>query len=387
MIDLLKVELCQLEVDINSLKDRIRAANTPAEGYHYQQRLIASCEQLLQSIQPYHQLLGILHLRPDALPNVMGKIREFKTNARLLSFLYAPPVLRATSDDRLSLKITNWLHSCHASTQHSLATVDSGNWSVYPYPRLDLIVYKIPVLEQNRLLHMPLLFHEFGHVLYPYHKRELNDLIRDFQKSVVELLSSGRKRNDRYNEKKKLEHQAIAHTWFKWMNELYCDAVGFEIGGASYLLAFASYLRNFAETDFRLSKNDLLLSSHPITWLRVQVLASRAKTKGFDELAASILSRWKTIADVLEVTEDYYGYYHEYLSGELEELLGYMVVEANPNRYSTFLDDGDFTTYENPVKLFDIAWKNYLESPLEYPRWEAEAIQQFLAADYIIQPS
>ncbi|MEZ4667877.1 MAG: hypothetical protein R3E39_08180 [Anaerolineae bacterium] len=172
--------------------------------------------------------------------------------------------------------------------------------------------------------------------------------------------------------------QTIANTWLHWMIELYCDAVGFTIGGESYLLAFAWYLRHFTESDFHLNQDEMSLRSHPLSWLRIQFLALRAKNNGFEKNAEQVLSQWQSIADALNIVEDYYGYYNHALDDVLMELLDCMVTEVSPIEYSTFLDDTNCTAYNNPIKLLDVAWKKYLESPLEYPTWEAEAIQKYL---------
>ena len=322
-----------------------------------------------------HQLL-LAEGTPELFLDIVSNLEQFKKKLKRLSIIQAPPVLRARIDDKLTLNLTNWLHSSHSTTQQYYASVADGQWGVHPLE--DLAVYYVPTIEQKRLIHMPLLFHEFGHILYIYHRPEMKALIGEFQEEVIEYLNLGRQRNDSYNDELLSLRQTIANTWYRWMIELYCDAVGFTIGGESYLLTFALYLRHFTESDFHLNQSRLTLRSHPLSWLRIQVLTLRAKDNGFEETAEQVLSQWQSIANALNIVEDYYGYYDHALDDVLIELLDCMVTEVSPIEYDTFLDAPNCTTYNNPVKLLDVAWKKYLESPLDYPAWEAEAVQEYL---------
>jgi len=77
------------------------------------------------------------------------------------------------------------------------------------------------------------------------------------------------------------------------------------------------------------------------------------------------------------------GYYHDLLYPELEQLLEYMVIEVSPCSYMDYTDDnGD--PCRNPIQLLDVAWKKYLESPTEYPAWEAEAVKEYLDRESIL---
>ena len=95
--------------------------------------------------------------------------------------------------------------------------------------------YFFPFLEQKGLLFQPLLFHEFGHLLYLCHKREMDDLVRELQREVEDVLTPPSQRNDRHSDIQAGQRQTIVDTWYRWAQELFCDAVGLTIEGPSFL--------------------------------------------------------------------------------------------------------------------------------------------------------
>ncbi len=101
-------------------------------------------------------------------------------------------------------------------------------------------ICSFPSNEQPGLLFQVLHFHEFGHLLYIYHKPELDALVKEIQAEVDEMLMPTSFRNDRHAERQAAERRAIVDTWYKWAQELLCDAVGLAIGGPAFLQAFPS---------------------------------------------------------------------------------------------------------------------------------------------------
>lgn len=75
----------------------------------------------------------------------------------------------------------------HPEIRQYPPAVSPGTCAVWPL--LDFVpIYFFPALEQQSLLYQPLLFHEFGHVLYGAHKQEMDDLVGDLQRSIQEIL-------------------------------------------------------------------------------------------------------------------------------------------------------------------------------------------------------
>src|ERR1035441_1893982 len=114
------------------------------------------------------------------------------------------------------------------------------------------------------------------------------------------------------------------------MQELFCDAVGLTIGGISYVRAFSTYLRMRGRDQFLVPKEDLELQGHPVTWLRVRMLATRLRAGGSNALADSLEQEWDQIAGIMKVSEDYFGFYTEDFLAPVQATLTDMLTEAGP---------------------------------------------------------
>jgi hypothetical protein len=289
--------------------------------------------------------------------------------------------LRSSLADRLSLTLIAWLHKEHPETVNYPAAFTDGAYAIFPFTEITPI-YFFPSVEQRGLLYQPLLFHEFGHFLYVLHKPEMNDLVSALRQEVAELLAPISQRNNRYAAEQAAQRQYIADTWYIWMQELFCDAVGFEIGGPSFLHAFSSYLSGLDQTDFYRQPGDLVFSEHPVTSLRVHFLTERASDKGFAEPAQAVRAEWNMIAQTLGVVQDYHGFYHDALAPTIRNTLDDMLTEASPRTYILEeITENDLNPLAtSPVHLLNQAWKVYNETPEHYATWESESIKQFLQA-------
>ena len=297
---------------------------------------------------------------------------------RVVNARFSVPILRASDTDRLSLSIVNWLHSHHQETKAFPPAVGDGNVSVWPtFPH----VYQFPQLERRGLLYQPLLFHEFGHVLYFRHKKEMDDLVADLQKDIAELIFPLFQRNDRHSEIQAQRRQLVVDTWYSWTQELFCDAVGLRIGGPSFLYAFSSYLGTVSGNDFYRKVRDLELSDHPVTWLRVHFLAKKARLTGFSSLADSIENEWKLLAATMQISEDYHGFYDKKLERVVWETLENMLIESEPRPYEKDeVECNNWNIGDSIVKLVNLAWNHKKQDfPESYIKWEERYIKKYLS--------
>src|SRR6266705_590800 len=117
-------------------------------------------------------------------------------------------------------------------------------------------------------------------------------IVGDFQQFVESALLPVSQRNDQYAQEQARVRQSIVETWYKWIQEFFCDAVGFEIGVPCFLYAFSEYIAKFQSADYSRQAPDLHGSSHPVSWLRIKLLMGRAQSKGFETQANWIGERW-----------------------------------------------------------------------------------------------
>jgi len=236
-------------------------------------------------------------------------------------------------------------------------------------------IYFLPAFEQDSLLFQSLLFHEFGHLLYACHMKEMDDLVGELQREIGRLLLPPSQRNDRHDEAQADARGTIVARWHTWTQELFCDAVGLVIGGPSFLHAFSGHLSSMSRGDFHRAEGDLMGSSHPVTWLRIRFLASRARSLNWTEPANGVESEWDLVAAAMRISEDYQGFYDERLRGAIEKTLDDMLTEADPYRCAPEEASGAAPSL---VGLLNRAWLEFPRDPETFSEWEAARIREVL---------
>jgi len=334
--------------------------------------LVAECDRLQRDVtQNLHDLaLG----QPTILPDVLSNTQVINRQLNLFNRYFLSPVLRADAEDCLCLRLLNWLHAQHASTSHLPVALNDGDFASWPYPDFPTI-YFMPPSAQRRLLYLPLFFHEFGHLLYACHKPEMDDLILALQENLARYLAAGTQRNDLHAQKEQEHRNAIIQTWFDWGQEIFCDAVGFVIGGPAFANAFSFYFRVRGREQYHSKPEELLGSTHPVTWLRIRLIADRARRMGFADLADELESSWQTIADGLNVREDYYGLYDAALLPVVQQTIDDMLTEASPRPFeeSEVGSAASAPLTSSPILLVNQAWEHFLNDPESYSAWEITA--------------
>lgn len=363
--------------DLDKLAEWLTNAQPPVELKSYQLRVQQHCQDLRDAVQLNLKYLRIIE---DSIINdVLSRTQQATQEVRLLSSMWAIPILRARSADRLCLVTINWLHQSHMQTTSYPPVFISGNCAIRPF--IDFVpMYLFPSLEQSRLLYQPLLFHEFGHVLYALHRPEMDALMSDLQYAIDDLLAPLSQRNDRFADAMTARRQTIAYTWYRWMQELFCDAVGLSIGGPSYLYAFSSFLSMRDQGNYYREPRDLAHSSHPVSWLRIHFLSRRAATAGFVEQSRQIRIEWDGIAHLMGIAEDYHGYYVESLDQVITQTIEDMLIEAEPRKCSDLeaAGGGWCPEKDSPVRLFNWAWQVHQNNFRRYGDWEVEQICKWL---------
>lgn len=370
-----------LLANLDILESAIAQAAITPELAPYHASILATCQRLRGSIiQNLRDLqLAVAAIAEEVLSNTQAATRAMN----LLSSRLAYPILRASEADRLSLRVIGWMHRQHPETQQLPPAFCDGVTAVWP---VDPPIYFLPCIDRQSLLFQPLLFHEFGHVLYERHRREMDDLVRGLQQAIGQHVLPPSSRNDRYAPVQSDQRQAIVDAWYPWVQELFCDATGFIMGGTSFLHAFATHLRLLERSDLVQSPLDLRHSTHPVTWLRVKLLVERATAAGFLQEARTISNEWTAVAHAMRVTEDYHGYYDSAIGAHATQTVEDMVVETAPRPYTTEESAGGGwqSGADSVVRLLNWAWRQYLEDGGQYPAWEAAVIQRYLAGPAVL---
>ncbi len=364
--------------EIEGITQAVGAVSIPDELEPYRKWLRNWAANLRNQVE--RNLMNLARSQVDILTEVLDQTSVVVREVYVFNDRYLGPLLRARETDRLSLRLLNWMHQEHARTSAlPVALVDGsfGSWPVDSWPTL----YLVPPGGQQRLLHLPLCFHEFGHLLYACHQSEMDDLVRDLQQSIARRLEPVARRNDAQAQREQQRRKLLVESWYDWAQEFSCDAVGLLMGGPSFALSFSFYFRTIGQDAYQRSFADQIRSSHPVTWLRICMLADRARKIGFNEVADQIEDDWESVARMMRIQEDYFGCYDKTFLPDLRRTTDNMLTEANP-RPAT--DDevnytGPITESLPPPAVFNLAWRMLEGDSSGYVHWEAQAVSGWMS--------
>lgn len=365
-----------LKQDLENIEAFVARAHIVAELEAYRSALLARTRQLLTLSRA--NLAWLETGENSLLPDVLSETSTLLQYVRLLKFRYLRGLYRTTEWDRICLRTIAWLHAQHPQTVSYPAVFADDDVSIIPSTRLPLPFYFFPCMDQRGLRFQPLFFHEFGHLLYKCHERELDALVGDFQQTVETELLPASQRNDQYAQDQAKLRQSIVETWYKWVQEFFCDAVGLAIGGPCFLNAFSEYIGKFQPADYSRQPSDLHGSSHPVSWLRIKLLAERSERDGFGRDAERLLEHWNDTANLLRVSEDHHGFYTASLKTSLVQTVDDMLVEAAPRQRSDSEAAGSGWEIQpvNLVALLNRVWREYFEHGSDFQKWEASVLEQ-----------
>ena len=379
MQDLLKQNNIALRYEIEKLQRSLRDArgNIPEELKSYADWVTGRCENfhqiVLQNIKDLE--LGQENLLEEILSNTRSVANVFY----FLNQYHVSPILRTHTSDQLSLKLLQWMHKTHVETENIPVAVFDGEFSIW---LIGPSIYFTPCATQRGLLNLPLFFHEFGHLLYRCYRQEMNDLVQELQAEIEDLLQPAVERDDKYAEVQKRNREVIVEKWYAWTQEFFCDAVGFTMGGVSFAYAFSMYLRILGKSQYHMSEQRLTHSSHPVTWIRIHLLADRARQIGDNAAATDLEEKWSQIAKALGVVEDYYGFYDPTFLRVIQQKLDDMITETSPREFQeSEVSNQEESTFTSPVALLNAAWQKFQDDPENYREWEEDAIARFLDPD------
>jgi hypothetical protein len=368
-----------LRREISALLQLATQSDLPTAHQPFADEVALTLEACRRRVQ---QNLSHLAINNHAiLENVLSLTQQISYRVRLISEHLVIPLARPSNMDRLCLQIIQWMHRSHSLTMQCPAAFANGQVAILPLK--DTPLYYFPYIDQNHLLYLPLLFHEFGHELYALHKPELDDLVLDLRRDIAEILIPASQRNDKHSEQQATKRRRIVNVWYDWMQEFFCDAVGLVMGGPSFLQAFSAFMCPLQQVDFYRNP-DYLIEDHPVTLLRIRFLCARARKLGYNDVAQSVENAWTHVAEVCDIQEDYHGFYDSLLERVVYECLENMLTETDPRPCLPEEPNGDKWdhTHDSPIRLLNWAWQVFESNPDQYWRWEQENIDLFLSVEF-----
>lgn len=362
----------ELQVAYNIVKSK----STPVEMSIFKEWLIKIYQDIETDLHQLEYLIGLKE--PDLHEDVFSNFSALLNKFRFISTKYLPAVYRNHENDLLSLKLLSWLHGEHTQTKDQPFLIQDGNFSILPAVGLP-ISYYLPVVSQHSLLFLPLFFHEIGHYFYQAHSDEMDDLVKQLQSKLDGILQPAFQSNSPQAREQADKSKRIVETWYEWAQELFCDAIGLQIGGRTYLKSFSYFLRMQGQTNLQLPEKDLANSSHPVSWLRIKFLIDRARKLRLGNDADELEKDWNTIAETLKISEDYFGYFSPKYHEAIVETIDCMIEEASPICFKDYMNKGNEST--NFIETIHDAWEKFESSPHDFDQWEKSAIERMIKYD------
>lgn len=377
MRDLLRHNNQDLLRDLERMREPVqRAASAlPQEMQSFYDWLIVRLDAFQQLIE--ENLRDLDRQQDSILPDILSNTQVVTRYLQLFNRFLISPVIRVQPSDRLCLKLLSWLHAVHQKTSSIPVAMSDGDFASWPDPRFPTI-YFMPPSAQRRLLYLPLFFHEFGHLLFACHKQEMEDLITDLQKQIADFLEPSQQQDGSQSPTELEQRNAIVETWFEWTQEIFCDAVGFVIGGPAYAYSFSMYFRMRSREEYYVKLDDLIGRTHPVTWLRIRLITDRARRMGLTGVATALEDSWQTIAAGMGVHEDYSGFFEPQFLPVIQQTIDDMLTEAAPYQFADVA--GSNSPVGSPAHLVNQAWDRFFNNADDYADWEAAAIKDWLAS-------
>lgn len=333
---------------VSALRETLTGVEIPVVLERYRQSINGICAlieaRLAQNLSTLDY--GVEAVHTDVLHATASCCRLFD----LVNSQLAAAIIRVNERDKLALSVIAWLHGVHASTREKAFGLSSGQFAVYPHKDWPVIYY-LPASSQMAVRYLPLLFHEFGHLLYALSKPEMDDLVAEFQRDLKRALTP-RAIRDGQTSNDAIRRQVLVAWRDYWTQEVYCDAVGLTIGGASFLHAFSHYFRFRSSEEYFRKQADQLQRRHPVTLLRIQLLVERAERYGLGDAASAVKRDWRKTAALFGVSADFQGTWIDSLSEPLHDVLDDMLEEAQPFVYRN-------TEAASPLAMIDDAWQSF----------------------------
>jgi hypothetical protein len=349
------------------------AAQIPQELSAYRSSIEGVCERLRRQVQRNLKDLG--YDLPDTFENVLRQTQNVMRELELINSHYAGPILRSQTDDRLALLVLRWLHDEHPKSQTWSFALSDGNFAIYPHLDLPSLFF-LPWSRQRTLLYLALLFHEFGHLLYALHRPEMDELVKEFQDIVDNVLAPLTHRRRKAAAGQESFRQILMLRYYEWCQEFFCDAVGLRIGGPAFAKALTSYFRLQGTGEFYLPRDKQLMQRHPVGWLRIRMVIDRCRQYGLVDEGKDIEAAWLGTARLLGLREDYEGTWAEDFFIPLRKMLNDMLEEASPRPFVE--QEIRAASVGNPVSLLNRAWKVFESNADGYRVWERKTIDDFL---------
>jgi hypothetical protein len=313
---------------------------------------------------------------PDKLP---GTYRAYRRAIRDLECFELRAISALNRNDRSDRRMSRVIDSIRREIRHPLP-VSPAVTSLSPdYFEIltDLNLLRVPLGEENFLLHLPDLYHELAHPLlvqdnyHPQVKPFKRALMQSYMR-VAAYIQERMEKSVRRRETEAFRYQlSVWNTcWAEgWLVEFYCDLYAVCTIGPAYGWSHLHLCARKSESLFEVPA--YLPDSHPSDDARMRVILVALDQLGFSVEAERIQTKWDDFIRLRgEATEpDYHLCYPRKLLMEITDEAVRAVREMNVRLAAPATSDLIHITLNQ-------AWEEFWKDPATYVEWEKKAVNR-----------
>lgn len=364
MKNFLKAQLLKLKEDAKSIKKRLKDSSNSSTEFlveKVENRLDSSidiCDNLA-----IDESLGEEILHPQYL-NTIGNLRR---QLEAINSIITPVVERYNDEDEFVTKLYQAiLDQINIPSLEGVVSSSSDRaYMVYP----NFSCFKIPSGSSENLLDLPLLLHEFAHVLQ-VKDDSFMDKFRPKLKSFIEE-EKEQARAEEVNYESLYDH--VFEMWQEdWGKEFISDMIATYILGEAFAWRYLGLVISKAETHTLYHPSGEEESTHPSLESRMRSIM-KLLSKMNTVQRKKIKPRWEKIVMFRkeDVPQNYYLTYPD----ELFEALSSTVFEVCKKKdIRSFQEESSETG--DILQLLREARSKHFENPENYPVWENEKISK-----------
>jgi hypothetical protein len=136
------------------------------------------------------------------------------------------------------------------------------------------------------------------------------------------------------------------------------------------------YLRMRGRREYQVPEDELAYRDHPLSWLRIRVLADQMRQANLHQQAIALEEIWKSLAEAMSIQEEHFGYHDEAFLQMLRQTIEDMLTETNHRRFTEeeISVEKPVSSESSPIHLLNHAWVTFLREPTQYGEWQKQVM-------------
>ncbi|NEQ53932.1 MAG: hypothetical protein F6K11_28015 [Leptolyngbya sp. SIO3F4] len=351
------------------LKEKMQGAN---QDIHFNQLSLITSKDIDEAINQLQNLQS--DVQQNGETNLRGFLRRLKDSISQLDYLENWPVAALNRQNPDDASLNSMIIKICREIQFPLTPPVASCMSQQYYfiiPKCNLMC--VPLLESDFLLHIPDVYHEFGHLVIDTIN---NPKVGSFRKKLGRFIGISKvhfqneiatQRRKSSQIQSKFHH---LHNWKDcwaefWSIELFCDLLAVYCSGPAFGWAHLHLSIKRGGDPFHVPLYSQ--SEHPADDVRMSAILKALELIGFSQEADAIKEKWEAYIKLSSFSKSP-EYYHAYPKGLIEQSVVLALEATKSTKFTLASNDNSGEIY----CLLNKAWELFLHSPDKYTIWERQ---------------